>query len=65
MKAEDVGRLQELAGGLPGLCQSWRVMREARNAILSCALSQEMGPAQRLAFTTNLARSAGEAADRA
>ncbi|MCA1988043.1 MAG: hypothetical protein LDL07_02700 [Desulfarculus sp.] len=65
MKAEDVGRLQDLSGGLPGLCQSWLVMREALADILSCALSQEMGQAQRLAFITNLARSAGEAADRA
>ena len=64
MNAEDVGRLQDLSGGIPGLCQSWLVMREALTDIMRCAASQEMGQAQRLAFITNLARAALEAIDK-
>lgn len=65
MKAEDVGKLKDLAGGLGGLCESWLVMREALMDITACALSQEMGQGQRLAFINNLANSALEAAERA
>ncbi|MFH1058800.1 MAG: hypothetical protein V1797_09010 [Pseudomonadota bacterium] len=64
MQAEDVARLKEMAGGLQGLCESWLVMREALKDITACALSQEMGQAQRLAFINNLAHSALEAADK-